>query len=282
MSETGQPKKPAQIEFKINRSVPRSLMYFQNTSTNADPNRMVIRNVPRSEVALPIPPPHLMEYQESEQVYLNSGFRLSMKIRKTLAGNGIEIGEFKRALEFGCSNSRVLRHFEDLAKLNSYYGCDINANTILWNIENLSPPFQYFVSTTLPSLPVRDGFFDFVYACSVFTHMDDMFFTWLMEMKRIVKPGGHLFLTFLNEPSIQFGLDNPNYPVGKQIAANRELIDDLLAGKYNMVVIHRDSYSMTYIRHEYLKQRLSMMFDITAVVEETMAGHQTGFLLRNR
>ena len=278
MSESDKPK---EVKFRINRSVSRSLMYFQNTSTTEDPNRMLIRNVPKP-VALPIPPPHLMEYQESEQIHLNSGLRMSLKIRKSLVENDIEMAEFSNVLEFGCSNSRVLRNFEDLAKSNSYYGCDINANTIIWNIENLSPPFSYFVNTTLPSLPLRDGFLDFVYACSVFTHMDDMFFTWLMEMKRIVRKDGYLFLTFLNEPSIQFGLDNPNYPVGKQIAANRELIDDLLAGKHNMVVIHRDSYSMTYIRHAFLKDHLFSMFDIVAVVEQTMARHQTGFLLKNR
>ena len=283
-NESDNEKQPAtefNAEFNLRRIVPRSLMYFQNTQTIASPDHMLVRNVERGE-SLPVPPPHLMEYQEPVEKHLNSGRTMASIIRKALADNSIELSTCSKVLEFGCSNSRVLRHFEDLATEQSYWGCDINANTIIWNIENLSPPFNYFVSTTSPSLPICDRSFDFVFACSVFTHMDDMFFSWLLELKRIVKKDGHLFLTFLNEPSIQFGLENPNYPVGKQIAQNRDLIDGLMEGKFNIVVVHRDSDSMTYIRQDFLCKHLTTLFDIVAIVEGTMAGHQTGFLLRNR
>jgi len=202
-------------------------------------------------------------------------------IRTALVDNQVELGDLKNVMEFGCSNARVLRHFEDMAQSNNYWGCDINANTILWNLGNLAPPFQFFVSTTLPSLPFRDSHFDLAFANSVFTHMDDMLFTWLLEMKRIVRDGGYLFLTFLNEPSVQFGLENPNRPVGKQILNNRELIDDLMKGTYNMVVINRDADSMTYIRQDFLREYLGRMFEVVAIVEKTMAGHQTGYLLKN-
>ena len=272
------PKPPE--NFKINRSTPRSLMYFQNTSTHEDPLKFLLANKHKSD-SLPFPPPHLMEYSESVDDHEKSGARLARILRTTLEENQIELTSLKNVLDFGCSNGRVLRHFEDMATVNSYWGCDINSNTILWNLGNLLPPFNFFVNSTNPNLPFRDGTFNLIYAMSVFTHMDDMFFTWLLEVRRCIRQDGYAFLTFLDENSVRYGLEYPNRPVGRQIAANPELIDGLMTGKYNMVAINRDSASMTYVRRDFLRDYLIRFFEVVAVVENTMARHQTGFLLKN-
>jgi len=52
-----------------------------------------------------------------------------------------------------------------------------------------------FQNTALPSLPIQDCFFDVVSAFSVFTHIDDLETAWLMEPKRVLKPGGIAYLT---------------------------------------------------------------------------------------
>jgi SAM-dependent methyltransferase len=46
-----------------------------------------------------------------------------------------------------------------------------------------------------PALPFPDGYLDCVVAFSVFTHIDSEDTAWLMELRRIVKPGGHVYLT---------------------------------------------------------------------------------------
>ena len=267
-------------EFHFHKMARNSPMYFQNTATHPNEKRLVLRNMPTGEL-LPLPPDNMMQYFETPEAHNKTGTRLAKIIREALTENGIELDSLKNVLEFGCSNSRVLRHFEDVARENNYWGCDINANTIFWNIENLSPPFNFFVNTTWPNLPNRDGYYDFVFATSVFTHMDDMFFGWLLELKRVITEGGYGFFTFLNEDTVKFGMERVNSPVGKQIAENSELIDDLMLKKNNMVVINRESSSMTFVRREFIENYLDQLFEVVAVVENTMAGHQTGYLLKN-
>ena len=130
-------------------------------------------------------------------------------------------------------------------------------------------------------MPFVDGYFDFVFATSVFTHIDDLFVSWNLELRRTVAENGYAFLTFLDESSIQFGLENPNTPVGKRISAFRELIDGLLNGENNMVSLNRGHQSFTFVRREFLMERLSTIWEVVGVLEKTMARHQTGLLLKN-
>jgi SAM-dependent methyltransferase len=105
----------------------------------------------------------------------------------------------KRVLDFGCGAGRTLRHFLDEAERGEFYGCDIDAPSIVWLEKNLSPPLHVFESAEEPGLPQPDRFFDLVYAFSVFTHLTDHWAGWLLELNRVLKPGGLLIATFLNE-----------------------------------------------------------------------------------
>jgi SAM-dependent methyltransferase len=105
----------------------------------------------------------------------------------------------KRVLDFGCGAGRTLRHFLDEAKRGEFYGCDIDASSIAWLKENLSPPLHVFENAEEPGLPQPDHSFDLVYAFSVFTHLTDHWAGWLVELHRVLKPRGLLFATFLNE-----------------------------------------------------------------------------------
>jgi SAM-dependent methyltransferase len=57
-----------------------------------------------------------------------------------------------------------------------------------------------FQSREQPPLPRPDRFFDLVYALSVFTHVSDHWAEWLLELHRVLAPGGLLLATFLHEP----------------------------------------------------------------------------------
>lgn len=108
--------------------------------------------------------------------------------------------EGKCVLDFGCGAGRTLRHFLDEAQRADFYGCDIDAASIAWLAEHLSPPLHVFQSGDSPSLPQPEEFFDLVYAFSVFTHLTDHWAGWLLELHRVLKPEGLLFATFLSEP----------------------------------------------------------------------------------
>jgi 2-polyprenyl-3-methyl-5-hydroxy-6-metoxy-1,4-benzoquinol methylase len=102
-------------------------------------------------------------------------------------------------LDFGCGAGRVLRHFtrhEDC----ELHGCDIDEASIAWAEKHLSPPLHVFVDDELPPLPYADGWFDLIYAASVFTHLSDSWSAWLAELHRLLKPDGVLIATFLGPP----------------------------------------------------------------------------------
>jgi SAM-dependent methyltransferase len=77
--------------------------------------------------------------------------------------------------------------------------CDINVNWIAWVDGFFSPPIPAFQNRIIPSLPIADGYFDLVSAFSVFTHLDQDEIPWLLELRRIVRPGGYIYATVLDE-----------------------------------------------------------------------------------
>lgn len=105
--------------------------------------------------------------------------------------------EGKRVLDFGCGAGRTLRQFVDYPA--EFWGCDIDAASIDWMRENLAPPLHPFVNGELPPLDQADAAFDLVFCVSVFTHLSRSWSAWLVELHRVLKPGGILFATFMGE-----------------------------------------------------------------------------------
>ena len=110
--------------------------------------------------------------------------------------------EGRRVLDFGCGVGRVLRHFAPEAEDGEFWGCDIDRPSVAWLEESLSPPFHVFEVGEQPELPQADGYFDLIYAFSVYTHLTDHWAGWLLEHHRVLKDDGILFATILNESMI--------------------------------------------------------------------------------
>jgi SAM-dependent methyltransferase len=110
--------------------------------------------------------------------------------------------EGRRALDFGCGSGRTLRHFGSESDVCEMWGCDIHVESIEWLQSHLIPPFHFFVVGTEPQIPQPDDYFDFVWAMSVFTHITDEWSGWLLELRRVLKPGGLALVSFLGEGMI--------------------------------------------------------------------------------
>jgi ubiquinone/menaquinone biosynthesis C-methylase UbiE len=65
--------------------------------------------------------------------------------------------------------------------------------------QNLNPPFHFATTTTIPHLPFEDNAFDLVYTGSAITHIDDLADAWLLEISRVLAPGGMPYLTIHDE-----------------------------------------------------------------------------------
>lgn len=107
--------------------------------------------------------------------------------------------EDKRVLDFGCGAGKLLRHFLEEAERTEFIGCDIHEPSIEWLRENFSPPLNLFVCEETPGLPLPDEHVDLALAMSVFTHLTDHWAGWLLEIHRVLKPGGRFVCTFLGE-----------------------------------------------------------------------------------
>jgi SAM-dependent methyltransferase len=105
--------------------------------------------------------------------------------------------EGKRVLDFGCGAGRTLRHFLDEAERAELWGADIDAASISWLQKALCPPLRVRRSPVLPPLGLEYGSLDLAWAISVFTHLTDSSTAWLLELHRLLKPGGLLVATYM-------------------------------------------------------------------------------------
>ncbi|MFN8112838.1 MAG: class I SAM-dependent methyltransferase [Solirubrobacterales bacterium] len=104
-------------------------------------------------------------------------------------------------LDFGCGAGRTLRHFIGEAESGAaeVWGADIDAASIDWLRASLCPPLNAVRCDVDPPLPFDDGSFDLIWAISVFTHLADNSADWLLELHRVLAPGGLLVATYMGE-----------------------------------------------------------------------------------
>jgi SAM-dependent methyltransferase len=108
-----------------------------------------------------------------------------------------------RCLDFGCGVGRVIRHFEKETAGAEFWGCDIDGTSILWNTENLAPPFRFFQLSDAPVIPLESSSFDLVYSLAVFSQVFQDWNALVMEIRRILRPGGVFFMSFNGQTSFE-------------------------------------------------------------------------------
>jgi len=107
-------------------------------------------------------------------------------------------------LDWGCGHGRVIRHFAQQGQASEAWGVDIEPENVGWLQDNV-PGVR---AATVPLVPPTDlpaDHFDLVYGISVMTHLTrEVQEKWLAELKRIVKPGGLVVLTYAGPASAAF------------------------------------------------------------------------------
>lgn len=231
------------------------------------------------QAELPIPEPAFMKYGHTEEKYINTGKRDSSIIREALVRHGVDPEKGPgNILEFGCANARVLRWFHDWAYHGEAWGVDLDSPMIFWCHQHLSPPFHFAVSTTAPHLFFEDRFFSLTFAMSIFTHIDDMYLSWLCELRRITKPGGFLYITIHDEHTQRIQEQNNSPYLARRL--EKEAYQKFLETEGDFCTCARDWRSLVSFRREYLIDHVSNYFEVAEIVEGAMAQSQTGLLLR--
>lgn len=146
---------------------------------------------------LPLPPPRLrvlVSGTPDVPYFLSSGQAQTDLLIALLQRHGADVRDMGALLDFGCGCGRLARWWSTLAG-PEIHGCDYNATLAAWCREHL-PFMQAQVNDLEPPLPYAKQSFDFVYALSIFTHLPDRLQNaWLAELGRVIRPGGHLFLS---------------------------------------------------------------------------------------
>jgi SAM-dependent methyltransferase len=116
-------------------------------------------------------------------------------VASALESVGVEIGSLDAGLDFGCSSGRVVRVLAAAHPEIEWHGCDPNEPAISWATEHI-PDIDFFVNGNAPPLPLQDASLDLAYAISIWSHFaPELGLRWFDEMRRVIRPGGHLICT---------------------------------------------------------------------------------------
>jgi SAM-dependent methyltransferase len=230
----------------------------------------VLKKVDRGAAGAPraVPPRHRWiseKYGKTAEEYLASGRRDMDDMLAVLERAGVSLEELGHILEFGCGDGRMIRWLEHLAGDREVWGTDIDAGRIFWCKQHLSPPLRFATTTTVPHLPFEDRHFGFIFAGSVFTHIDDLADAWFAELRRVLRPGGKLFVTVHLKHDID--LLNERYPRSGLASLLRSYPDyeRFVRSDFDMFTIGRSSESYVFYDPDFLRKSLEPLFTILSI-----------------
>jgi ubiquinone/menaquinone biosynthesis C-methylase UbiE len=148
---------------------------------------------------LPFPPVklvYLVTNTYSYDWFYKSGLLGKQSIESILKKNNFDITQFESILDFGCGCGRMMRQWKTLNG-SKLFGTDYNPLLVSWCQKNL-PFAEFMVNSPTGPLSYPNKAFDFIYAISIFSHLDEsMGDFWISELSRILKPGGLIYMTVM-------------------------------------------------------------------------------------
>jgi ubiquinone/menaquinone biosynthesis C-methylase UbiE len=239
---------------------------------------------------LPIPPLDLWQHAylgADPAAYLATGKKHTRKMVDILETSGVSVEPGKRVLDFGCGDGMMLRQFREIAESGEAWGVDINGSQMVWCQRHLSPPFKFATTTSFPHLPFEEGYFDLIYSFSVFTHICDLAEAWLLELRRILRPGGVLYLTVHDNHTIDLiykknrGLQFEQLRDAENSLAFKD--SDFAMFTLNRVpgggIEHEGRQAMVFYDIDYLCQHWGNYLKIISTTQEAYV-HQTAIVLQ--
>ncbi len=186
-------------------------------------------------------------------------------------------------LDFGCGCGRVSIPFVNRFSKPRLFACDVDASNIAYL------PNDYFhlvplVNLARPPLPFQNSFFDAVFAISVWTHLNEQLqFSWLSEMNRILKPNAYGFLTIASYATLQKHRE-------RGLRYTKTTTDEHLRNERFVFIAQKqkeernwpgtEDYGLTLHSPEYIYDEWNKYFDFVHVVPGGIAGGQDIVVVR--
>ena len=239
---------------------------------------------------LPIPPLDIWQHGylgDDPEAYLSAGKKYVRKMVEILEASGVSVAPGMRILDFGCGDGMMLRNFREVAESGEAWGVDINGSQMVWCQRHLSPPFKFVTTTSFPHLPFEAGSFDLIYSFSVFTHICDLAEAWLLELRRILRRGGVLYLTVHDNHTIDLIYKKNRGFLFEQLRDAEKSIafrnSDFAMFTVNRVpgggIEHEGRQAQVFYDIDYLCQHWGNYLNVVSTTQEAYV-HQTAIVLQ--
>jgi SAM-dependent methyltransferase len=239
----------------------------------------------------PLPTTRLREgyTPKSSFLYWWTGYadylRLRQVVERYYKGSGGPAVYF----DFGCASGRLLRHFAAQTDW-TLMGCDIDLLNVRWMQQHLAKHIQVFQNTSLPHLPIEDNSVDVVSAYSVFSHIDLWEEAWLLELRRVLRPGGLAFITFQSQHTwnrVAQRREKPDRLLSMEVSPQIELTAESFQRPmpHERIIFFMKQYELyvnTYLTTDYVQREWSRFFDVCAILPAPKERFQEGAVLRKR
>jgi len=220
-------------------------------------------------------PPASLRYRVSGTVklkdFMDVGKRNACEIETALKKIGIDLNSLDNMLDFGCGCGRTLIWFSD--KKAKIYGTDIDADAIKWVSNNLD--FGTFtVNGSLPPLEYGDSTFDFIYAISVFSHLNENYeFQWLKELKRVLKTKGILVVTIHGEATLKDAVRQGSME-SEHLSKLQKTGFIYLFNPYLVLGVFPSWYQVSYHTKSYILDEFGKYFNVLNYIEKGINNQQ--------
>jgi len=209
--------------------------------------------------------------------FLRVGELVAKDIRAHVVRSGRSWESFSDVLDFGCGSARVLQFMLPGNSHIKFYGTDIDEPLVRWCQDNI-PGVDWRTNSYMPPTTYADETFDFIYAISVFTHLDESFQdAWLKELARISRRGAILLLSVHGEHVMSYQRFDERQT--EQLDQKGFLFVEGVKGRFKLDGLP-DFYQNSFHKPEYVERVWGQYFEVIEHIPRGIAGHQDAILLR--
>ena len=184
----------------------------------------------------------------------------------------------KKILDFGCGLGRISLKMYDLIKQPTH-ACDVNQFSTDWLSKQL-PEIDIQNTGFKPPLPYDDETFDAIFSISIWRHLHPkMQIPWLVELRRILKPGGYALVSIAGIES--FKRRQAKYEEWQKFTEKDVKLQGVLFTEYKLLRKVpdgfpgiEDSYGSTIHDSDFVKECWGCLFDSLEIREGAIAGSQ--------
>jgi len=167
--------------------------------------------------------------------------KFTEKFKALLLAN-LSVRDKDSVLDVGCGNGTLLAKIAGLRQINGF-GTDISPQMIL-QAKGRYPTFHFSVAGC-ENLPFEDQTIDILTVCAAYHHFPDVD-AFALEAKRVLKPGGNLYIAEVYLPPVIRPMANLFLPLSKdgdvKFYSSKEIADTFSNAGFRLVNVLRERH----------------------------------------